>query len=187
MPSLSRNLSAYPKVFTLDVTNNQISLANSLIFADGTRQNTAAAGQTITNDAASATARYVLLTTQTSGTLSVANTSADGLYYTPSTGTFSANNFNSLSDERFKENIQNIDDADFVIKNIRGVSFNWKNSGKKSYGVIAQELEVILPELIETNEAGTKTVNYNALIPFLVEAIKKQQKEIDDLKKQLLP
>ena len=55
---------------------------------------------------------------------------------------------------------------------LRGVSFNWKDNGKPSYGLIAQEVEEIIPEVIDTGEDGTKTLNYDALIGFLVEAIK---------------
>ena len=57
-----------------------------------------------------------------------------------------------------------------VLNQINPVSFTWKKSKKKSYGLIAQELEKILPELVESTD-GTKTVNYTPLIAFLIKAV----------------
>ena len=66
---------------------------------------------------------------------------------------------------------------------IRWVTFDWKENQRASAGVIAQEIEKILPELVNGEE--TKTVNYNGLIGLLIECVKKQQEEIDELKKRL--
>jgi hypothetical protein len=66
---------------------------------------------------------------------------------------------------------------------IRGVTFDWKETQRSSAGVIAQEIEKVLPELVHGDE--TKTVNYNGLIGLLIECVKKQQEEIDELKKRL--
>ena len=67
-----------------------------------------------------------------------------------------------------------------LFKSLRGVSFDWKESGKKSYGVIAQELEQILPELV--SDTDPKTVNYNGIIGVLIEAVKELKNEVDELK-----
>jgi len=67
------------------------------------------------------------------------------------------------------------------VNSLRGVSFDWKENGKSSYGVIAQELEDILPELVKNGEV--KSVNYNGIIGVLIEAIKELKAEIEDLKK----
>jgi hypothetical protein len=67
---------------------------------------------------------------------------------------------------------------------IRGVTFDWKDGNRASAGVIAQEIEKVLPELVHGDD--TKTVNYNGLIGLLIECVKEQQKEIDILKKRLL-
>ena len=67
-----------------------------------------------------------------------------------------------------------------TIMKIEGVNFNWKESGKLSMGVIAQQLEETLPQLVSGDEI--KTVNYNGLIGLLIEVVKDQQKQIDELR-----
>jgi hypothetical protein len=107
-------------------------------------------------------------------------------------GTIRANNV-SPSDIRFKENIVPVDSALEKVLNIQGVSFNWKREEFRDkhfpegrhYGVIAQEIEKVLPEVVNTSSQGDKAVAYTEIIPVLIEAIKEQQKEIDELKKQL--
>jgi hypothetical protein len=81
-----------------------------------------------------------------------------------------------------KANVITIQDAVGCVNKMRGVEFDWKLNGKKSYGVIAQELEEIYPELVNTIE-DRKSVNYNALIGFLIQAVKELSKEIEGLKK----
>jgi hypothetical protein len=61
------------------------------------------------------------------------------------------------------------------------VRFNWKESGNPSYGVIAQELQEVLPELVHGE--NPRTVNYNGIIGVLIEAIKELKSEIEELKK----
>lgn len=92
-------------------------------------------------------------------------------------------NINSTSDENLKTNIQGIENSIETIKSLRGVSFDWKKDGKSSYGVIAQELEKVLPDLVTTNEH--KSVNYNGLIGFLIESVKELSNEIEELKKKV--
>ena len=134
----------------------------------------------ITNDTTNSTTLFPLLSTANSGTLSTANTSNTKLFYVPSTGTLNATIFNSLSDVEYKENIITITNAVDTINQIDGVSFDWKDNGLKSYGVIAQEIEKILPELVSTAE-GTKSVNYSGIIAFLINSVK----ELDARVKQL--
>ena len=107
------------------------------------------------------------------------------LYYVPSTGTLSATIFNTLSDANHKTNVKPLDNALELLENIRPVSFEWKDNGQKSYGVIAQELEEILPELVQTNDNGVKSVSYIPIIAMLVDVVKKQQEEINEIKKKL--
>jgi hypothetical protein len=93
---------------------------------------------------------------------------------------------NSTSDERLKDNIKPIENALSDVCRLEGVSFNWKDTGTKATGFIAQQVEPILPDLVNTNEDdGIKSVNYIGLIGHLVEAIKEQQVQIDELKAQL--
>lgn len=98
--------------------------------------------------------------------------------------TVTAADINSTSDENLKENIHSIENSLNTVKELRGVSFDWKSTGKSSYGVIAQELEKVLPELVSQGES--KSVNYNGLIGFLIEAIKELSEEVEDLKRKTL-
>ena len=81
--------------------------------------------------------------------------------------------------------IETILNALDTVNLLRGVSFLWKSNGLKSYGVIAQELEKIIPDLVTTDANGRKTVNYNALIGFLIEAIKTQSTQIQSLEERI--
>ena len=134
----------------------------------------------IEDDVTTDDTRYVLFSEETSGNTSVIYTSSTNLIYNPSTGTISATNFNSLSDVAFKENIETLTNSLDIIDKINAVSFDWKNGGKKSYGVIAQEIEKILPDVVQTQN-GIKSVSYNSLIALLIQAMKEQQKQIRDL------
>ena len=95
------------------------------------------------------------------------------IYYVPSTGTLSATVFNSLSDREKKDNITNITDAIEIIQSLNGVRFDWKNNHQPSAGLIAQDVEKVMPELVYTDPAtGDKSLNYSGVIAVLVEAIK---------------
>ena len=107
-------------------------------------------------------------------------TTATAFSFNPSTGTLTVSgDVNSGSDIRLKENIETINNALNTIEKLRGVKFNWRESGKPSIGVIAQELEEILPELV--NGDKNKTVNYSGIIGVLIEAIKELNKKIDSM------
>lgn len=105
-------------------------------------------------------------------------------------GNFAANvvsvvDLNSTSDKNLKDNIEPISEAIGTINKLNGVSFNWKEDGSKSFGFIAQEIEQILPELVHENSEGVKSVSYIPVIAFLVEAIKEQQRQIEELKSRV--
>ena len=87
----------------------------------------------------------------------------------------------ATSDEKLKENISTIINAVNTVKQIRGVEYDWKDNGQHSMGVVAQELEKVLPYLVHEGENG-KSVMYSNMIGLLIEAIKEQQIQIDDLK-----
>lgn len=96
-------------------------------------------------------------------------------------GVLTATDFNSSSDVNLKENIKPVSNAIDIISNLDGVYFTWKSDGKESVGVIAQQVEQYLPQLVNSNETS-KTVNYNGLIGVLIQAIKEQQIQIQELK-----
>jgi len=89
--------------------------------------------------------------------------------------------FNTLSDINFKENFKNIEDSIEILNMIKTYAFDYKDSGVKSYGVIAQELEKILPELVKENENGWKTVSYIPLIAILINAVNELNNKIESI------
>ena len=113
-------------------------------------------------------------------------TDASALTYDASTGTLAATNVNSTSDVNLKTDIHNVEDAVTLINQIRGVKFKWRESDAPSVGVIAQEVEEILPELVSTrSDNGDKSVNYNGLVGVLIEAVKELSSRVEHLESQL--
>ncbi len=88
----------------------------------------------------------------------------------------------AYSDIRIKENIKTIDNALEKVNKLRGVEFNKIGSEEKSIGVVAQEIEKVLPEVVKEDDKGMKSVAYGNIVGVLIEAIKDQQKQIDELK-----
>ena len=95
-------------------------------------------------------------------------------------GVVTATDFNSTSDAKLKTNIQVIDNPIEKIMKIDGVSFNWKATNKPSFGVIADNVQETLPDLV--NNEDPKTVNYNGLVGLLIEVVKNQQEQINELR-----
>ena len=92
------------------------------------------------------------------------------------------------SDERLKDNITPIGSAIDKLNTIGGYEFDWNNSSEHSghdVGVIAQEIEKVLPEVVVTRGNGYKAVRYEKIVALLIQAIKEQQSQIDDLKSRL--
>jgi hypothetical protein len=107
----------------------------------------------------------------------------DGQAFTiTTTGDITAANFNTTSDESLKDNVETIGNALDKVLQLRGVNFNWIENGEAATGVIAQEVEKVIPEVVAQRDDGTKTVSYGNLVGILIEAIKEQQKKIDELK-----
>ena len=139
---------------------------------------------TISDDTTTAATYYPTFLTATSGTASAIKTSSTQLTYTPNTGTLYATIFNSSSDERLKDNIADLSNGLDIINQLSPKSFDWKASGLKSYGVIAQELELIVPALVSTsNVDGLKSVNYDGIIGFLISAVKELSAQVQELQK----
>lgn len=131
------------------------------------------AGTTLTDQTTTTTVQYVLMNAASSGSQSTANVSTTKLYFVPSTGTLNATVFNSLSDVAVKENINPVTGATDIISKLIGVEFDWKDNGRRSAGVVAQDIETIMPHLVDTNEnTGLKSVNYSGIIAYLIQSIK---------------
>jgi hypothetical protein len=96
----------------------------------------------------------------------------------------------SSSDVKFKKNIKTYENALNTIMQFRGVSFDWRVdeypqqrfSDDKQLGFIAQEVEKVVPDLVKEGPDGFKGVEYAKFTPIIVEAIKEQQKQIEELK-----
>ena len=102
------------------------------------------------------------------------------------------------SDIRLKENIRLIADPITIVNQIRGVYYDWTDEhikargGEDGYfvrkhdiGVIAQEVEAVLPEIVATRDDGTKVVKYEKLVALLIEAVKDQQRQINQISQAL--
>ncbi len=97
------------------------------------------------------------------------------------------------SDLKFKENITHIENSLDKLMKIKGVSYGWNQQeykernfdSRKHYGVIAQDIEKVFPELVRESYNGDKSVAYTELIPILVEAMKEQQQTISELTEEV--
>jgi hypothetical protein len=87
----------------------------------------------------------------------------------------------STSDINQKINIVEIADALNTVMQLKGVEYNWKDTGDKGMGLIAQDVEKIIPYLVSENENG-KSIMYQNMVGLLIEAIKELKREIDSLK-----
>ncbi len=97
-----------------------------------------------------------------------------------------ANAWNTFSDERLKTKITKIENAILILDSLNGYYYFWKNDADKSrqIGVIAQEVEKVLPEIVKQDTKGNKSVDYAKLTAVLIEAVKEQQTEIKYLTNQ---
>ncbi len=105
-------------------------------------------------------------------------------------GTVAANGVALTSDARFKTNIHGLSGSLESVMKLRGVSFDWKRdefadrnfSDQPQIGLIAQEVEKVFPELVTKDSQGYRAVEYQNLVPVLIEAIKEMKTENDELK-----
>lgn len=124
-------------------------------------------------------ANQVLFKDSTNTATTSANLQFNGTNLTCA-GTVTAN-----SDERLKKNVKTIDDALDKIRSLRGVEYDHKNTGDHCLGLIAQEVEAILPDVVYEDAMGVKSVAYQNIVAVLIEAMKDQQRQIDELRRQL--
>ena len=139
---------------------------------------------TVTDDTSTNSTFYPVIANGTSGTIAE-SVSSTKLTFNPSSGLLTSTDYNSSSDKRLKKSIKQIDSALEKVSKLKGVSFEWKESGTQALGLIAQDVEKVIPELVTTDDNGFKGIRYNNIIAVLVEAIKEQQAEIATLKDQV--
>jgi len=113
-------------------------------------------------------------------------------------GTLSIANWNNslepslfTSDSRLKNNLKSLNNSVDTISKISGYEFTWSDdapfelSGKRDIGVLAQDVEKVLPNAVGSDDEGNLAVAYHKLIPVLIEAVKEQQREINSLKNKI--
>jgi len=85
----------------------------------------------------------------------------------------------------YKDNVRTYENALETVNKLRGVRFDWKESGQPSVGLIAEEVEKVIPEVVAHNDGNTTGVNYASLVGVLVEAVKEQQVKMQEQQKEL--
>ena len=167
--------------------NNTVGAAGSVLLSTGVGVSWApSAAVSISNDNLTNAERYIIFEDVTSGTVQTVNVASDKLKFNPSSGTLSATVFTSLSDRTQKEDIRPIENAIGIVNQLTGVRYNWKNNtNKPSIGLIAQDVEEVIPEVVVEMADGLKSVSYGNIVAVLIEAIKEQQVRIEELEDRL--
>lgn len=98
-----------------------------------------------------------------------------------------ANSWALFSDQRWKKDLVEIDEPIGKLSAVTGYYYHWKEGDDQSrqMGLVAQEVEAVMPEIVSTDAQGYKSLDYAKIVAVLIEAIKEQQSEIEDLKEQL--
>ena len=91
-------------------------------------------------------------------------------------------NVTAYSDAKLKTEIHTINDALGIVGKLRGVNYKWLSNGQSDIGVIAQEVEEVIPEVVKETEDGTKTVDYSRIVSVLINAVNELKTEVDELK-----
>ena len=177
-------------IITYNTTTGVITLTQATVraqFSPGTGV-AITAGAISIGQAVAITSAVNFASVTTSGALSAASLTTSGTI--SATGAITSNGditaFNLSSDIRKKENVVRIDNALDKVMQIGGYTYNFKGDDRKITGVIAQEIEKVLPEVvydIPDEEYGTsKAIRYGNIVGLLIEAIKELKAEIDELK-----
>jgi hypothetical protein len=163
------------------LATNVVGTANCILFNNGTNTTTTSTNFNITSNIL--TVNGTLRVTSTGVTVTGANNG--WIYASGDVVAF------ATSDKRLKDNITLISNPIEKIQKIGGYEFDWiPTEDIHSYeghdiGVIAQEIEEVLPELVTTRDNGYKAVKYEKIVALLIEAIKDQQKQIEELKSKI--
>jgi hypothetical protein len=136
----------------------------------------------VTDDTTSNVTVYPIFANNTSGAITE-QVSSTKLTFNPSTGLLTSTDYNSSSDMTLKQDITYIQNPLDIISQLTGFGFTWKDSKQKAYGLSAQEVEKVIPEIVKDRPDGTKGINYMNLTAFLIEAIKDLKQEVTELKK----
>ena len=139
----------------------------------------------VNDDTTTSGTRYLNFATVASGTISTLYASSTKLTFNPSTGDLTAGgNVTANSDKKIKTNIETISGSLQKVLNMRGVYFDRIGTNIRNVGVIAQEIESVLPELVKESD-GMKSVAYGNIVAVLIEAIKELSQKIEELEKRV--
>jgi len=192
-PNLNADLLDGLNALSLDTSGSSIVARSNGNFSAGTitanlsgtaTNATTALNINISNVSDNAT-HYITFVSATSGSLAP-KISSGGLQFNPSSGnmivggTVTAN-----SDARIKTNIKTIENGLDKVSKLRGVEYDRIDIESHQIGVIAQEVEKVLPSVVHTDEKGMKSVAYSNLTAVLIEAIKELKGEISELKEKV--
>jgi hypothetical protein len=122
------------------------------------------------------------------------NTEPDSAYSIKTAGNIEANDVTTTSDARFKTDIQTIENALELVMSLEGVHYRWNRTAYPDrgfdeglhYGFVAQDLEKVIPDLVCTDSDGYKSVNYQKINTILVEAVKEQQKQLEEKEQEII-
>jgi len=159
-------------------------------YGDGSLLTGVSGGLTVTDDTSTNATRYILFDDATSGTITGINVSSTKLTFNPSTGNLVAGGtVTANSDENLKTNIKTIENALHKVLSLRGVEYDRTDTGDHQIGVIAQEVQEIIPDVVYPKQPSpdyeTKSVAYGNLVGLLIEAIKEQNQKIVELERKL--
>ena len=142
----------------------------------------AAAGAVIVNDTSTNSSFYPTMSSTSTGSFTSATVSSTKLYFNPSTGTLNATVFNALSDETVKTNKERIINALAKLITLGGYTYLMIDSNEPSAGLLAQEVQKVLPEAVKFNpDTGLLSLNYNAVLGMVVEAINELEQRMSGL------
>ena len=102
------------------------------------------------------------------------------------TGKARANAFVTYSSRKLKKNINQIQDPLSIVKNLRGVTFDWRDTNKREIGLIAEEVAKVLPEVVSYEKKRPAALDYPKITALLIECVKEQQERIDSLEKKVI-
>jgi hypothetical protein len=116
-----------------------------------------------------------------SGAVIIGGTADNGYKLYVNGTIYATGNITANSDLTLKKNLELITNPTDKLMQLNGYSYQWKANDEHQYGVIAQEVEKILPYAVSTGNDGIKGVSYNQIIPVLIEAVKEQKAKIENL------
>ena len=139
----------------------------------------------VSDQIASASTHYPLITVGTSGTLTGANVSSTKFTFQPSTGTLSSTIFSESSSITLKENFRPIEDSLDKILQLTGLIYDRKDGSQiNEVGLIAEDVNKIIPNVVGKNTNGIPvTIAYQRITAYLIEAVKMLKQQVDEIKK----